>query len=287
MRVLVTGCNGQLGREIRELREKYPMYRFTFTDVDELNIGNREEVLAFVSELRPVYIINCAGYTAVDKAESEPEMAHRINATAVANLAEAALSVNAFIVHISTDYIFDGHGYRPYTEEDAPSPLSVYGESKLAGEYELLTSAARGMILRTSWLYSEFGANFVKTMMRFGAEKGHLRVVSDQVGTPTYAADLAEVILGILPKTDTIKGTEIFNYANHGVTSWYDFALAVIGFSGISCRVEPITTAEYPTAAIRPFYSVLSKEKITKAFGLEIPHWRDSLARCIQRIQSN
>jgi dTDP-4-dehydrorhamnose reductase len=284
MKILVTGGNGQLGREIGDLTGNYPGYRFFFTDVEELDITREEELTEFLQEMKPDVIINCAGYTAVDKAEEDQDNAFRANSKAVGNLARVSAVLNIFLVHLSTDYIFSGQNFKPYTEEDVPGPMSAYGKSKLAGEYEMISSGCNGMIIRTSWLYSSHGHNFVKTIMRFAKEKGHMRIVSDQAGTPTYAADLADTILHILPNAREIKGVEIFNFSNEGITSWYDFALLITQMSAIPCRIDPILTIEYPTAAIRPFYSVLNKEKIKKRFGLTIPHWSDSLNRCIRKI---
>lgn len=284
MKILVTGGNGQLGREIGDLVNEYPDHRFVFTDVDELDITSEEDVACFLEKIKPDVLINCAGFTAVDKAESETENAYLANSTAVGILARSCTALNIFLVHISTDYIFSGQNFRPYTEEDIPAPLSAYGKSKLAGEYEMLCSSCRGLIIRTSWLYSSHGHNFVKTILRYSREKGHLRIVCDQAGTPTYAADLADAILRILPETASIHGVEIFNFANEGITSWYDFALAITEMASISCRIDPIFTIDYPTPAIRPFYSVLSKNKIKKQFGIIIPDWRSSLKRCIGKI---
>ena len=265
----------------------FPEYRFLLTDVDELDITSEDTGDLVSQENKPDVIINCAGYTAVDKAETEQENAFLVNSTAVGILARAAAALGIFLIHISTDYIFDGQNYQPYKEDDIPSPLSVYGKSKLAGEYEMLGSSCRGMIIRTAWLYSSHGHNFVKTIIRYAREKGHLRVVSDQAGTPTYAADLAEAILRVLPGTNDIEGVEIFHYAGEGIASWYDFALAITELASIPCKVYPISTSEYPTTAIRPFYSVLSKEKIKNQFSITIPDWRSSLKRCIHKILSN
>lgn len=286
MKLLITGANGQLGNEIRELAHSYPQYTFLYTDIDELDITNAAEVLAYFGIHRPDVVINCAAYTAVDKAEADAETAFLVNATASGNLARAAQASGCFMVHVSTDYVYDGCNYRPYTESDAVNPASVYGKSKLAGEQEVLQSGARAIIIRTSWLYSAFGNNFVKTMIKYGREREALNVVFDQAGTPTYAFDLAKTILDILPKAVASRETGIFHYSNEGVTSWYDFAKAIHELAGINCRVSPIATKDYPTPAKRPFFSVLDKSLIRNIFAIEIPYWRDSLKDCIKRLES-
>jgi dTDP-4-dehydrorhamnose reductase len=229
-------------------------------------------------------IINCAAYTAVDKAEQEDNLAFLINASAVGILARVASKYNALLIHISTDYVFDGKGYKPYMEEDPTNPVSLYAKSKHAGERQVQSYSNRALIIRTSWLYSEFGNNFVKTMMKYGKERGQLNVVFDQTGTPTYARDLAKAILDIITKKPAINGVEVFHYSNEGVTSWYDFALAIIEFSGITCKIIPIETKDYPLPAVRPFYSVFNKAKIKQRFNIEIPYWKDSLKVCIGRM---
>ncbi len=285
MKILVTGSNGQLGSEIRTLSVNYPHNRFILTDLPELDITREEDVARMMETERPDVIINCAAYTAVDRAEQEPALARLLNASAPGILARAARSHDALLVHISTDYVFDGNNYRPYTESDPVSPVSVYGKSKLDGEREVILHAGRALIIRTSWLYSSFGANFVKTIRRYGIERGQLRVVSDQVGSPTYARDLAAAVLAMTAKPVS-DGTEIYHYANEGITSWYDFARAIIDLSGIPCTVSPIATKDYPTPAARPFYSVFDKTKVKDGFGIEIPYWRDSLAACIRLIDA-
>jgi dTDP-4-dehydrorhamnose reductase len=285
MKILVTGSNGQLGSELRMLAPAYPGYHFIFTDVAELDITSEPDVELVVKEEKPAVIINCAAYTAVDKAEQEANLAFLINATAVGNLARVASKYNSLLIHISTDYVFDGKGYKPYMEDDPTNPVSLYAKSKHAGEQQVQSYAGKALILRTSWLYSEFGNNFVKTMMKYGQERGLLNVVFDQTGTPTYARDLATTILGIIQKQPVTNGVEVFHYANEGVTSWYDFARAIIELSGISCKINPIETKDYPLPATRPFYSVFNKTKIKQRFGIEIPYWRDSLKECIERIR--
>jgi len=284
MQILVTGSNGQLGNEIRLLQATYPSFEFLFTDLAELDITNEEAVDNLVSGFKPAAIINCAAYTAVDKAEQEEKTAFLINSNAVGILARAASKHDALLVHISTDYVFDGAGFRPYIEEDPTNPVSMYAKSKHAGEQHVRSYANKALIIRTSWLYSEFGHNFVKTIMKYGREREQLNVVFDQVGTPTYARDLARVILELLNNKAVIQGVEIFHFSDEGVASWYDFAKAIVEFSNIDCRINPIETSEYPLPAARPFYSVFNKSKIKQRFNVDIPYWRDSLKECIARI---
>ena len=284
MRILITGSKGQLGNEIRVLAEDYPDYDFIYTDVEELDITNQLKVEAFFVEHKPQAIINCAAYTAVDKAETNEATAYLINATAVENLSKSAASVGALMVQISTDYVFDGKSYLPYNESDITNPLSAYGRTKLAGENAVFKFAGNGLVLRTAWLYSAFGNNFVKTMTKYGIERDELKVVYDQVGTPTYARDLAKAILDIIPSAAQHSGTELFHYSNEGVASWYDFAKIVIAFSGINCNIKPILTEEYPLPATRPCFSVLNKSKIKDAYKITIPYWSDSVKDCIQRL---
>jgi len=284
VRILITGSKGQLGNEIQVLAADYPGYDFIYTDVDELDITDQQKVEAFFVEHKPQVIINCAAYTAVDKAETNEATAYLINATAVENLSKSAASVGALMVQISTDYVFDGKSYLPYIETDKTNPLSAYGRTKLAGENAVFKYATKGLILRTSWLYSAFGNNFVKTMTKYGIERAELKVVYDQVGTPTYARDLAKTILDIIPTASQQSGTELFHYSNEGVVSWYDFAKFVIAFSGINCNIKPILTKEYPLPAVRPYFSVLNKAKIKETYNISIPYWSDSVKDCIQRL---
>lgn len=284
MRILVTGSKGQLGNEIHVLAEDYPDFDFIYTDVDELDITDQLKVEAFFVANKPQVIINCAAYTAVDKAESDEVTSYLINATAVENLAKSAAMIGALIVQISTDYVFDGKSYLPYSEMDETNPQSAYGRTKLAGENAVFKYASNGLILRTSWLYSAFGNNFVKTMTKYGIEREELNVVYDQVGTPTYARDLAKAILDIIPSAIQHSGTELFHYSNEGVASWYDFAKVVIAFSGINCNIKPIRTKDYPLPAPRPAFSVLSKSKIKDIYKIKIPYWSDSVKECIQRL---
>ncbi len=285
MKILITGSNGQLGNEIRELASSYPHHHFQYTDVGELDIADAVKVSQYFSLHSPDAIINCAAYTAVDKAETDKDLAYLVNAVAPGNLAFAAAQSGAFMVHISTDYVYSGKNYCPYSETDQLNPVSVYAKSKAAGEDAVKKSGANALIIRTSWLYSAFGNNFIKTMMKYGAERGKLNVVFDQIGSPTYAHDLAKTLLDILPKAMDADGAKIYHYSNEGVASWYDFAKAIIEISGIDCIINPIPTKDYPLPAERPFYSVLDKAKIKKDFAIEIPYWRDSVKLCIQRLK--
>lgn len=284
MKILVTGSNGQLGSEINELEPVYPHHEFLFTDINELDITNTDNVNRYFEFHNPDVVINCAAYTAVDKAEADEGNAFLINAKAAVNLALAAAESGSFMVHISTDYVYDGRKYCPYFESDVLNPLSVYGKSKVAGEAEVQHAGGKAVIIRTSWLYSAFGNNFIKTMMKYGKERDSLNVVFDQVGTPTYAHDLAKTILEILPVAMTAEDIEVYHYSNEGVASWYDFAKAIHQFAHIQCLVNPITTKDYPLPATRPFYSVLDKSKIKRKFNIEIPYWRDSVKACVERL---
>ncbi len=283
LNVLVSGANGQLGSEIRELSSSYP-YSFHFTDKNELDITDEKAILTFTKKHQINAIINCAAYTAVDKAESEVEVCDAINHLAVKYLSNAAKEGGAKFVHISTDYVFDGCGFVPYVEDMLTSPRSVYGKTKLDGENALLHVAPKNsIIIRTSWVYSSYGANFVKTMLRLGKERETLGVIYDQVGTPTYARDLAKVILDILPKIDN-ETPQIYHYSNEGVLSWYDFAKEIMRMAKLTCKIEPIETKSYPTPAKRPHYSLLNKTKIKETFGVEIPYWKDSLDECLKKM---
>lgn len=276
--ILVTGANGQLGSELRKIGFS-ALDEVFYTDVAELDITDYAAVERFVKDKEIDTIINCAAYTAVDKAEEEPQLAAKINTEAVTNLARAAAKEGCLLIHISTDYVFDGTGTKPYSEKDKPCPVSVYGKTKLAGEEAILKSRCFHIIIRTAWLYSSFGNNFVKTILRLAAERPEINVVSDQVGSPTYAGDLAAAIVAIMDNEERIEHEGIYHYSNEGVCSWYDFAAEIVRLSGKECRVKPVTTAEYPTKTQRPAYSVLDKSKIKKTFGIEIPAWKDALAK--------
>jgi dTDP-4-dehydrorhamnose reductase len=285
MKILITGAWGQLGNELQVLSGNYPQHQFHFTDIDTLDITSTDAIHAFFSANHPEAVINCAAYTAVDKAEQEPEKARLVNAVATSLLAQACKEFRSLLIHISTDYVFDGKGYRPYVETDPVNPVSVYALTKWAAEEEIRKTGGNAIIIRTSWLYSSFGNNFVKTMMKYGRERGLLNVVFDQVGTPTYARDLADAILKILSSQRPVTGIETYHYSNEGVLSWYDFAKAITELSGISCVINPILTSEYPLPASRPFYSVLNKAKIKQRFDLKIPFWKDSLKDCLLLIK--
>ena len=282
--VLITGANGQLGNEMRVLSEGHPEYIYFFTDVAELDICNEQAVLDFVRENGIQVIVNCAAYTAVDKAEEDVERCTRLNADAVGYLAKAAEANQAEFIQVSTDYVFDGTAHVPYKETDPTCPNSVYGSTKLAGEQNALTLCTRSMVIRTAWLYSTFGNNFVKTMIRLGKEREALGVIFDQVGTPTYARDLARVIFATI-RQGVVPG--VYHFSNEGVCSWYDFTKAIHRLTGITvCKVNPLHTEEYPTPAKRPHYSVLDKTKIKNTYHIEIPYWMDSLQSCIAELEA-
>ena len=283
--ILITGANGQLGNCLRDLAKEYQdKYLFYYTDVAELDITDSAAIDQYVVDHRIDIILNAAAYTAVDKAEDDEANAYRINCEAVRNLAMATKKHGLFLVHISTDYVFAGDASAPYEETDTPAPKSVYGASKLAGERVVLESGCRAVIIRTSWLYSEYGHNFVKTMLRLGSEREVVKVVNDQVGGPTYAGDLARVVMSMLehqPET----GTEIYHFANEGVCSWFDLAKTVMEMGGLECRVEPISTSEYPAKARRPASSSFNLRKIKSTLGVDIPYWKDSLALIINKLK--
>ena len=281
---LITGAHGQLGRCLQDLLKTQDGCQVYCTDVDTLDICDAGQIERFV-EAHPVdIIINTAAYTAVDKAEDDQEAAYRINRDAVRNLAEVAQRHHLFLVHISTDYVFDGHTNSPYKEEDTPRPCSVYGSSKLAGEETMRESGCRGVIIRTSWLYSEYGHNFVKTMLQLGKERESLSVVYDQLGAPTYAGDLAHAILSLCEQADTIKGVETLHFSNEGSISWFEFAKTALEIAGISCTIRPILTSEYPTKAERPPFSLFNLGKIKNKYGVKVPYWRDSLRLIVNKL---
>ena len=280
--VLITGANGQLGNEMRVLSEEYPEYAYFFTDVAELDICNEQAVMDFVKANGIHAIVNCAAYTAVDNAEDNEELCTRLNADAVGYLAKSAEANGAEFIQISTDYVFDGTAHVPYRETDPTCPNSVYGSTKLEGERNALTYCSRSMVIRTAWLYSTFGNNFVKTMIRLGKERESLGVIFDQVGTPTYARDLARAIFEAI-RQGVVPG--VYHFSNEGVCSWYDFTKAIHRLVGITtCHVKPLHTSEYPTKAKRPHYSVLDKTKIKKIYNIEIPYWMESLQMCISEL---
>ncbi len=280
--ILVTGGNGQLATCIRDVSQDYKELVFDFVTVDQLDITNAAAVESYFNDNNFEYCINCAAYTAVDRAESDIETAEKINVTGVENLAKSCKENNMVLIHISTDFVFDGTQTNHYSENDQAKPISVYGLTKLQGENAIVTTLKEHVIFRTSWLYSEHGNNFVKTMIKLGSELDSISVVADQIGTPTYAVDLAKVIVGYISNKQVDYG--IFHYSNEGVASWYDFAKAIFDYSAIDIKLCPIQTIAYPTPAKRPKFSVMNKSKIKSVMKLEIPHWRDSLIQCLSKI---
>lgn len=290
MRVLITGSKGQLGSEIKDLASDYENLECIFKDLPELDICDIKELNTFIIDQHIIAVINCAAYTSVDKAEQEELIAQKVNSEGVLNLVNALKKVDGKLIHLSTDYVFDGNHSQPYKESDSVSPVGVYGETKRAGELAVLNSNIDAIVIRTSWLYSVYGNNFVKTMLRLGNEKEPLKVVIDQLGTPTYAKDLAKVCLDILSNAGSTKISNkgnLYHYSNEGVTSWYDFAISIMELGGENCIVKPIQTKDYYTIVKRPQYSVLNKFKIKKDFKIEIPHWRDSLKDCVEKIKTS
>ena len=285
--ILVTGANGQLGSELKVI-STYEPFEFVFTDVEELNLIKAEAVNSFFNTHKIDYCINCAAYTAVDKAEKDVSAARAINVEAVQNLAEACIINNTTLFHISTDFVFRGNTYKPINEDLKPDPVSVYGFTKLEGENLALRTNPKTVVLRTSWLYSSFGKNFVKTMIKMGKERDELGIIIDQIGTPTYAGDLAKAILSIIKNADELDLEEkygIYHYSNEGVASWYDFAKAIFDIKSIDVVVKPLKTEEYPTPAKRPNFSLLDKSHIKSSFKLDIPYWRDSLKLCLELLE--
>lgn len=289
--VLVTGRNGQLGLSLKSLSAQYPQYQFTFTGRDELDLSCSKKIADYFDHNKFDLIINCAAYTAVDKAEDEQSLANTINYLAVRQLSEIALQNDSILIHISTDYVFDGTAHKPYVESTSINPQNIYGETKLKGEQAIQAIASNAIIIRTSWVYSEYGNNFVKTMLRLGSDREQLNVIFDQVGTPTYAKDLAISILTIADSLNSDQTdfqqdkVNIYHFSNEGVCSWYDFAKAIFELSNTQCVVSPIETKDYPTPAKRPFYSVLNKAKIKQQFKLNIPYWKDSLQACLKQLK--
>ncbi|MDX4068092.1 dTDP-4-dehydrorhamnose reductase [Aliarcobacter skirrowii] len=281
--ILVTGSMGQLGSEIKAISSDYS-YNFFFTDRNNIDITNKDNIKEYCQTNSINVIINCAAYTAVDKAETDIENADLINRKAVKKLSIVAKELDIKLIHISTDYVFDGKNFKPYVEEYQTNPQSVYGKTKLDGENEMINiNPLNSIIIRTSWVYSYYGNNFVKTMLRLGKEKEELGVIFDQIGTPTYAKDLAITILNIVPQIENSK-VEIYNYSNEGVLSWYDFAKEIMKMAKLNCKINPIETYQYPTPAKRPHFSLLNKSKIKSKFNLEIPYWKDGLDDCLKRL---
>lgn len=287
MNILVTGSNGQLGSEIKDLAANYPSFSFFFMDLPALDICYSSQLDVFFKDKNINAVINCAAYTAVDKAEQDVDIAEKVNSEGVLNLVNAVQKVQGKLIHISTDYVFDGNSFLPYQELDEVNPIGVYGNTKRNGELAVINSDIDGIVIRTSWLYSAFGNNFVKTMLKLGHERDELGVIFDQVGTPTNASDLAKTCLDILTYSKEAninsKGN-LYHFSNEGVASWYDFSIAIMELGSLDCKVRPIETKDYPTPAKRPHFSVLNKSKIKNDFEIDIPYWRDSLAKCILKL---
>jgi len=290
MNILVTGSNGQLGSEIKDVDTNYKNFNFFFRDLPELNICDAKALNTFILNKNINAVINCAAYTAVDQAEEDSEIAENVNVKGVLNLVNALKKVDGKLIHISTDYVFDGNSFLPYKESDPVSPIGVYGKTKRAGELFVINSDIDSIVIRTSWLYSAYGNNFLKTMLKLGHGRDELGVIFDQVGTPTNASDLAKICLNILSDESlaniNTRG-KVYHYSNEGVASWYDFATAIMKINKLNCKVLPIETKDYPTLAKRPHYSVLNKTKIKTDFNIEIPYWRDSLEKCVEKLKSN
>lgn len=282
MKILITGANGQLGQEFRALADQYQSVQFYFFSKDDLDIADEEAVALSIDSIKPDMCINCAAYTAVDKAEEDSEAAFRINAEGAKNLALICKQKNVRLIHISTDYVFDGNGQKPYVESDVTAPVGVYGASKLAGEKWVQQYAPEAVIIRTSWVFSVYGNNFVKTMLRLMSVKESLNVVSDQKGCPTYAADLAQAVMAIVKSGQWLPG--LFHYCNSEETNWFEFAKKIKEHCGFHCSVNPITTAQYPTPAKRPAYSVLDTQKITTAYSLQVRSWKEALCECLEKL---
>lgn len=290
MNILVTGSNGQLGSEIKDLEAHFTDFKFFFMDLPDLDICNNSQLDVFFKDKNINTVINCAAYTAVDKAEQDSEIANEVNSTGVLNLVNALEKVGGKLIHISTDYVFDGNSFLPYQELDQVNPIGVYGNTKRSGELEVINSDIDAIVIRTSWLYSAYGTNFVKTMLRLGNEREELGVIFDQIGTPTNASDLSKACLDILAyskEANINSNGNLYHFSNEGVASWYDFAIAIMTLGKVNCHVKPIETKDYPNPAKRPHFSVLNKSKIKNDFEIDIPYWRDSLAKCILKLNEN
>ncbi|NLL27572.1 MAG: dTDP-4-dehydrorhamnose reductase [Bacteroidales bacterium] len=285
--ILVTGANGQLGNELKKLSANHKSYNFVFTDLPEVDLTNADELNIFLKKINPDIIINTAAYTAVDLAESNVETANNVNVNAVANIAKYCSYHNCFLIHFSTDFVFDGLSSIPYIETDSANPTSVYGKTKYDGEKEIFLNTKKAAIIRTSWLYGNYGNNFMKTMLKLGKEKEVVSVVFDQIGTPTWSADLAETVLKLTDKIDNISNVELFHYSNEGVASWYDFTHEIFNLSNTKAKLIPVETKDFMRPAKRPAYSVLNKSKIKNFLNIDIPHWKDSLKKCIENELSN
>ena len=290
MRILVTGSNGQLGSEIRDIATNYKKADFVFSEFSDLDICSLNQVKKFITNYKINSIINCAAYTDVNKAESDAETAKNTNTNGVSNLLKILKTVNGKLIQISTDYVFDGKQSLPYKESDSVNPIGVYGKTKRDSELKVINSEVDAIVIRTSWLYSSYGNNFVKTMLRLGLKKDELSVIADQLGTPTYAKDLAKVCLDILcseKQKKISKNGKLYHYSNEGMVSWYDFASEILKLGAIKCRILPILSKDYPSKAKRPHYSVLDKTKIKEDFNIKVPHWIDSLNECILKLSKN
>ena len=286
MNILVTGANGQLGSEIKRIASRSNHYNYTFVDVEEMDLASDEEILRFFNGKEFGFMINCAAYTAVDRAEEDSGLAYRINANAVKTLVSICLDRKIRLIHVSTDYVFDGRGNKPIHEDAMVNPLSVYGKSKLEGERHVLTTLPDAYVIRTAWVYSSYGKNFAKTISRVASERQSINVVNDQIGSPTYARDLAQAIISIIQAVETkrVDVPGIYHYSNEGAISWYDFACFIVKYYGFACEVKPIPTDEYKTLAVRPTFSVLDNRKIKRTFGIEIRHWHQSLVECLKEL---
>jgi dTDP-4-dehydrorhamnose reductase len=280
--ILITGSHGQLGNEMQQASNLFPSFNYIYTDIEDLDICDKTALNDYVKANHVDIIVNCAAYTAVDKAEDDVALCFKINTDAVRNIGEVAKENSLKVVHISTDYVFDGTNYMPYTEDQQVCPSTVYGKSKLASENALFESCDQAVVIRTAWLYSSFGNNFVKTMMKLGTDRDSINVIFDQIGTPTYAADLANAILQVLSHEPFVPG--IYHFSDEGVCSWYDFTKSIHRIAGITCDVHPIETKDYPARTPRPHYSVLNKAKIKSTYGIVIPHWEESLVKCIDLL---
>lgn len=282
MKILVTGKDGQLGTAMQLQAKNRKDMEFVFIDKEELDLSDLAAVSETIHKIKPDVLVNCAGYTAVDQAEEEPEMANLLNGEVVGLMAALSRELKYLLIHISTDYVFDGTNHRPYEEDDPFAAPSAYGKSKILGEENILLEAERAVIIRTSWLYSAWGKNFMKTMLRLGEEKDQIGVIFDQVGTPTYAPDLANAIMTIIENNTAIGGISIYHFSNEGAVSWYDFSKAIMEVAGLNCKVKPLQSHEFPAKAPRPFYSVLNKARIKEDFRIDIPYWKDSLIKCLK-----
>jgi dTDP-4-dehydrorhamnose reductase len=283
MKTLVLGASGQLGQCLKKVAEKKHINSLSFPDESAANILDKDLLKTLFENENPEFVINCAAYTAVDKAEDDVDLCRKVNKEGALNIAELCKDYHATLIHISTDFVFEGNGHDLLKEDDEARPVNIYGVTKLEGEHDIISTISKYFILRTSWLYSEYGNNFVKAMLKFGAERDELNIIADQVGTPTYAIDLAETILQIIESGKEDYG--VYHYSNEGVTSWYDFAMGIFDISKTQVKVHPIPTSQYPTRAIRPKFSVMDKTKIKSVFDLEIPYWRESLVKCIEALK--